>query len=252
MNSVTMKHIASLLDSTYLKTAKQASLSDFDNQQIVNQLVQEAMAFNFKLVMIRPEYVRKIRVFLDERDSNILIGTVIDFPLGVASLEAKLSEAKQAITDGADELDFVVNYQAFQKGDIKGVRTQINACTALCLNNRKVAKWIIEIAALSDKEIANLTRLIREEVEQSFPNEIQQVFVKSSTGFYQRFDGGPVGATLSGVKIMKENAGQLPIKAAGGVRNIEDVKRLLDLGVSRIGTSSAKQIILGEQATKDY
>ena len=86
MNSGTMKHIASLLDSTYLKTAKQASLSDFDNQQIVNQLVQEAMAFNFKLVMIRPEYVRKIRVFLDERDSNILIGTVIDFPLGVGKL----------------------------------------------------------------------------------------------------------------------------------------------------------------------
>ncbi len=247
-----MKHVGSLLDSTYLKTAKQASLSEFDNQQIMNELAQEAIEFNFKLVMIRPEYVLKTRVFLDERDSNVLVGTVIDFPFGEASLEAKLSEAKQAIADGADELDFVVNYQAFQKGDIEGVRTQINACTALCLKNGKVAKWIIEIAALSDEEIASLTDLIREEVEQSFPNEVQQVFVKSSTGFYQRVDGGPLGATLSGVKIMKENAGQLPVKAAGGVRNIEDVKRMLDLGVSRIGTSSAKQIILGEQTTKDY
>ena len=89
-------------------------------------------------------------------------------------------------------------------------------------------------------------------MEQSFPNEIDKVFVKSSTGFYQRVDGGPVGATLSGIKIMKDNAGQLPIKASGGVRNIEDVKRLLDLGVSRIGTSSAKQIILGDKSTKDY
>lgn len=247
-----MKHLGSLLDSTYLKTAKQASLSEVENQQILSELAQEAIAFNFKLVMIRPEHVRKTRMFLDERDSNVLVGTVIDFPLGEASLEAKLSEAKQAITDGVDELDFVVNYQAFQKGDIKAVRTQLNACTALCLKNGKVAKWIIEIAALSDKEIASLTGLIREEVEQSFPNEVQQVFVKSSTGFYQRVDGGPVGATLSGVKIMKDNAGQLPIKAAGGVRNIEDVKKFLDLGVSRIGTSSAKQIILGKQATKDY
>ena len=247
-----MKHLGSLLDSTYLKTAKQASLSEVENQQILSELAQEAIAFNFKLVMIRPEHVRKIRMFLDERDSNVLVGTVIDFRLGEASLEAKLSEAKQAITYGVDELDFVVNYQAFQKGDIKAVRTQLNTCTALCLKNGKVAKWIIEIAALSDKEIASLTGLIREEVEQSFPNEVQQVFVKSSTGFYQRVDGGPVGATLSGVKIMKENAGQLPIKAAGGVRNIEDVKKFLDLGVSRIGTSSAKQIILGKQATKDY
>ena len=176
-----MKHLGSLLDSTYLKTAKQASLSEVENQQIVSELAQEAIAFNFKLVMIRPEYVRKTRMFLDERDSNVLIGTVIDFPLGEASLEAKLSEAKQAIADGADELDFVVNYQAFQKGDVEGVRTQINACTSLCLKNEKVAKWIIEIAALSDAEIAKLTSLIREEVEQSFPNDVERVFVKSST-----------------------------------------------------------------------
>ena len=145
-----------------------------------------------------------------------------------------------------------MNYQAFQKGNIDIVRTQIKACTAICLNNGKVAKWIIEIAALSDEEIASLTDLIREEVEQSFPKKVQQVFVKSSTGFYQRVDGGPVGATLSAVKIMKDNSGQLPIKAAGGLRNIKDVKRMLDIGVSRIGTSSARQIILGEQAIKDY
>ena len=78
------------------------------------------------------------------------------------------------------------------------------------------------------------------------------MFIKSSTGFFQRLDGGPVGATISAVKIMIENAGELPIKASGGIRNIEDVNRMIDLGVSRIGTSSAKQIILGEQTTKHY
>ena len=135
-------------------------------------------------------------MFLDEHNSNVLVGTVIDFPVGQASLKTKLSEAEKAIEDGADELDFVVNYQAFQKGDFEAVRAQINACTVLCLKNDKVIKWIIEIAALSDEEIASLTALIREEVEQSFPNEVDKVFVKSSTGFYQRVDGGPVGATF--------------------------------------------------------
>ena len=247
-----MKHIKSFLDSTYLKTAEQASLSQFDHQQIVKEFVHEAIAFNFKLVMIRPEYVVATRTILDEHNSNVLVGTVIDFPVGQASLKTKLSEAEKAIEDGADELDFVVNYQAFQKGDFEAVRAQINACTVLCLKNDKVIKWIIEIAALSDEEIASLTALIREEVEQSFPNEVDKVFVKSSTGFYQRVDGGPVGATISGIKIMKDNSGQLPIKASGGVRNIEDVKIMLDLGVSRIGTSSAKHIILGHKSTKDY
>ena len=86
-NSGTMKHLGSLLDSTYLKTAKQASLSEVENQQIVSELAQEAIAFNFKLVMIRPEHVRKTRMFLDERDSNVLVGTVIDFPLGEPSIQ---------------------------------------------------------------------------------------------------------------------------------------------------------------------
>ena len=206
-----MKHIKSFLDSTYLKTAEQASLSQFDHQQIVKEFVHEAIAFNFKLVMIRPEYVVATRTILDEHNSNVLVGTVSDFPVGQASLKTKLSEAEKAIEDGADELDFVVNYQAFQKGDFEAVRAQINACTVLCLKNDKVIKWIIEIAA-SDEEIASLTALIREEVEQSFPNEVDKVFVKSSTGFYQRVDGGPVGATISGIKIMKDNSGQLPIK----------------------------------------
>mgnify|MGYP001365343916 CR=1 FL=1 len=247
-----MKHVGSFLDSTYLKTASQASLSELENQQILIKMVQEAIKLNIKLVMIRPNYVCMTRVFLDEQNSNVLLGTVIDFPLGEATLEAKLIEAEKAIFDGADELDYVVNYQAFQKGDFHSVREQINVCTDLCLKNGKVAKWIIEIAALSDKEIAGLTNLISKEIEQSFPKSVERVFVKSSTGFYQRADDGPVGATASAMKIMKDNAGKLPLKAAGGIRNIEDVIKMIDLGASRIGTSSAKQIILGGQSATDY
>ena len=81
------------------------------------------------------------------------------------------------------------------------------------------------------------------------PNEVQQV-LKSSTGFYQRFDGGPVGATLSAVKIMKDNAGKLPIKGQEVLKH-RRCKGMLNLGVSRIGTSSAKQIILGNKQQKN-
>lgn len=247
-----MKHVGSLLDSTYLKTAEQAGLSLVENQQIVKSLAQEAIDFHFKLVMIRPNHLPFLRAYLDEQNSSVLLGTVIDFPFGESALVDKLLEAEKVISDGADELDFVIDYKAFQKGEEERVREQVRGCTDSCLKNGKVAKWIIEIAALTDEEIAAITKLIREEVEQSFPNDVEKVFVKSSTGFYQRTDGGPVGATVSGIKIMKANAGNLPIKAAGGVRNIDEVRQMVDLGVRRIGTSSAKQIVLGEQSIKEY
>ena len=247
-----MKHVGSLLDSTYLKTAEQSGLSLVENQQIVKSLAQEAIDFCFKLVMIRPNHLRFLRAYLDEQNSTVLLGTVIDFPFGEAALGDKLLEAEKAIKEGADELDFVIDYKAFQKGEIELVKEQVKECTALCLKNGKIAKWIIEIAALTDEEIAAITKLIRDVVELSFSNDVERVFVKSSTGFYKRADGGPVGATVSGIKIMKANAGNLPIKAAGGVRNIDEVKQMVELGVSRIGTSSAKQIVLGEHSIKGY
>ena len=76
--------------------------------------------------------------------------------------------------------------------------------------------------------------------------------MKSSTGFYKRDDDGPVGATISAIKIMKSNSGDLPVKAAGGIRNLFDAKKMIDLGVSRIGTSSAKEIISKKHSLNEY
>ena len=248
-----MKNLGSLLDSTYLKTVEQAGITEFENQQVVIELVQEAIRFQFKLVMIRPDCVRMIRTLLDESDSSVLVGTVIGFPTGTPSLEEKLEEAKRAIEDGADELDFVIDYSAYQRGCVAQVEESIKQCTKLCLKNGKVVKWIVEIAALSDEEIASICTLIKEIVLSNFGLiAANKVFVKSSTGFYTREDGGPVGATVSGLKIMLDNAAPLPVKAAGGVKNLADVKKMVELGVSRIGTSSAKQIVLGKTTINKY
>lgn len=252
-NSGTMKNVRSLLDSTYLKTIEQAGITEAENQQVVVRLIQEAIKFQFKLVMIRPNYVSMARKALDEVDSEVLLGTVIGFPSGASDIENKLAEAKKVIEDGADELDFVIDYRAYQQGYLAQVEKSVKQCTGLCLKHGKVAKWIIEIAALSDEEISGISKMIKGVVLSNFRSiDAQKVFVKSSTGFYKREDGGPVGATLSGLKIMIDHAAPLPVKAAGGVKNLADVKKMVELGVSRIGTSSAKQIVLGKTTINKY
>ncbi len=119
-------------------------------------------------------------------------------------------------------------------------------CTRFGLENNKVVKWIIEIAALNDHEIVQLSALVKNIVLSNFEETCYtRVFVKSSTGFYKTRDGIPNGATLSGIKLMLENSFPLPVKAAGGVRTIEEAEQMISLGVKRIGTSSAFEIVNG-------
>ncbi|MBD3582381.1 deoxyribose-phosphate aldolase [Flavobacterium selenitireducens] len=241
------------LDSTYLKTAEQAGISDARNTAIVSQTVQEAIDLKFKLAMIRPEYVAMARKMVEMANSTLLIGTVIDFPFGSAPLEAKLSEARKAIADGADDLDFVINYEAFKKGDVASVKHEVAEATALGLKSHKTVKWIIEVAALNDLQIAQLSALIKNVVFSNFKEEhYQSVFVKSSTGFYETPEGIPNGATKEVVVIMLENACPLPVKAAGGVRTFEEAEQMIQLGVKRIGTSAAKAIAEGGASDTDY
>lgn len=241
------------LDSTYLKTPKQANLSQTETKQKVEELIKEAIEHHFKLVMIRPEFVKLGREMIDAANSDVLVGTVIGFHEGTASIEQKLKEAQKAINDGADELDFVVNYEAFKKEDYITAKDEVYKGTKLCLENGKVAKWIIEVAALTDEQIASITSLIRNVVISNFGSkDAEKIFVKSSTGFYPTENGKPAGATFEGIQIMKENAGSLPIKAAGGVRTPEDAKKMIELGVTRIGTSSALALVQGSETISDY
>ena len=245
--------IQDYLDSTYLKTAEQAGITTQETAQKVTALVQECIDNKFVLAMIRPEFVAMARKMIDKAKATVAVGTVIGFHEGVYSLESKLAEAQAAIDAGADELDYVINYTAFKDGKIDAVKREVLLGTKIGLENNKKVKWIIEIAALDNAQIASITRLIRDVVLENFDKkDAPNVFVKSSTGFYKTTDGKPVGATFEGMKIIKENAGTLSIKAAGGVRNYEDAVKMIQLGVNRIGTSSAKKIADGETATGGY
>jgi deoxyribose-phosphate aldolase len=245
-------NIRSYLDSTYLKTAAQAGISDAENTKIVQGFVREAIDEHFKLVMIRPDQVQLAKQMVAKAGSNLAVGTVIDFPEGNSSFGKKLEEAQHAINDGADELDFVCNYTAFKNGETDLVKNEIFEGTKLGLHHLKTVKWIIEVAALTEMEIAQLSALIKSVVVSNFTGHYNEVFVKSSTGFYKTQDNLPNGATIPTITIMLENAAPLPVKAAGGVRTFEEAVEMINLGVKRIGTSAAKAIADGGSSASDY
>lgn len=246
-------NIKQYLDSTYLKTPEQAGLSEKENAEVVKKFVREAIEEHFKLIMIRPDQVAIARKMIAEASSQVLVGTVIDFPLGKSTCSKKLKEAQKAIEDGADELDFVCNYEAFKKGKVEVVKDEILQCTKLGLDNHKAVKWIIEVAALSPIEIVRLSSMIKNVVVSHFKEEhYPQVFVKSSTGFYQTKNNLPNGATVETIIMMLENASPLPVKAAGGVRTYEEAMEMVRLGVKRIGTSGAKAIANGAANDEGY
>lgn len=241
------------LDSTYLKTAKQAGISKKETKKKVKDLIKECIKNKFVLAMIRPKFVSLAYKMITKANANVLIGTVIGFHEGTASIEDKLKQAEKAIDNNVDELDYVINYTAFLNGDLDLVKNEVLQGTKIGLENNKKVKWIIEIAALTDLQIADISALIRDLVLENFDeNQYADVFVKSSTGFYKTTDGKPVGATFEAMQIIKENAGPLSIKAAGGVRNYADAIKMIELGVSRIGTSSAKKIADGEHSNEAY
>lgn len=241
------------LDSTYLKTAIQASISEDATEENVRALIAEAIENGYKLAMIRPKFVAMGREMVKAANSETLIGTVIGFHEGTYETSEKLIEAQQAIENDVDELDYVVNYQAFKEEKINLVKAEVFKGTKLALDNNKVAKWIIEIAALTNDEIVGLTQLIRDVVLENFEEEnAEKVFVKSSTGFFKTEGGKPNGATFEAMELIVENAKPLPAKAAGGVRNYDDAVKMVELGVTRIGTSSAKVIAEGGNANEGY
>ena len=248
-----LMEISQYLDSTYLKTSQQSGLTEAQTFETVRELTDEAIKYHFKEVMIRPNYVKLIKDYLIANDSEVLVGTVIGFHEGTYTVEEKLAEANQAVLDGVDELDYVINYEAFKAGNISLVEREFVEGTKLGLHFGKTVKWIIEIAALTDLQIADLTASIWKWAQENFEQkDFSKIFVKSSTGFFVTEGGKPNGATFEGVQIMLDNAGQLPVKAAGGVKTPEDAEKMIALGIKRIGTSAAKALLGEGEAGAGY
>jgi deoxyribose-phosphate aldolase len=239
--------IHQFLEATYLKTATQAGITEAENLEVVESLTEEAILYNYKLLMIRSKYIPKVKQLLRSANATTLIGTVIDFHEGTSAVAKKLAEAEEAINLGADELDFVLNFTAFKEGNLQLIDQEIIACTKYCLENHKVVKWIIETAALTNEEIIVISQRISVVVLKHFTiASAKNVFVKSSTGFYKTANNLPNGATLENMRLIIAHAKPLKVKAAGGVKTLQKAKQMIALGVDRIGTSSAKEIVKNE------
>tara|TARA_B100000683_G_scaffold165626_1_gene159493 strand:+ start:2045 stop:2752 length:708 start_codon:yes stop_codon:yes gene_type:complete len=233
--------IEDYLDSTYLKTAEQALISEDQNKIIVENLVNEAIEHNFKLVMIRPTYISLANQLIKKSKSNVLVGTVIDFPFGDSSTQEKIKQAKEVIKLGVDDIDYVSDYNIFKQKRFEKFDKDIFEGTRIGYENKKTVKWIIETGALSKDEINGITKRISKIVSENFPDFCESVFVKTSTGYY-----GGFGANINDVKLMNSVSGKLPIKASGGVSNFSEFRQMIEAGATRVGTSSALKIFKKE------
>ncbi len=220
---LTRSQIARYIDHT--KLSPQATPDD------IRKLVEEAKTYNFYSVCVSPYYVPLAKQLLE--NTSIKVSATIGFPLGFTFREVKAFEAEIAGTEGADEVDMVINIGALKAGNQDVVREDIIAVvdSFKSVQPEGVIKVILETGLLSREEIIIGCRL----AEEAGAN-----FVKTCTGF------GPRGATIEDVRIMKEAVGErLGIKAAGGIRTYEQAIAMIEAGATRIGTSSGVNIVLG-------
>ncbi len=189
----------------------------------IKTLCDEAVACKTASVCIPPCFIKRVRE--DYPDLNIC--TVIGFPLGYNSTEVKVYETEIAVRDGADEIDMVINQGDVKMGQFVKVKEEIEAIKKAC--NGKLLKVIVETCNLTEGEKIAMTQVVMESGAD---------YIKTSTGF------GSGGATKSDVKLFKDMIGdKIKIKAAGGVKTREDLEDYIELGCSRIGTSSALKLL---------
>ncbi|TQS74584.1 deoxyribose-phosphate aldolase [Ornithinibacillus gellani] len=218
---------ATYIDHTLLKP-------DATKDQITT-LVKEADTYKFASVCVNPYWVSFCADQL--KDSSVKVCTVIGFPLGASATEIKAFETKQAIADGADEVDMVINIGALKSGMDDVVRQDIEAVVK-ATTGEALVKVIIETSLLTEDEKRRACELAV---------AAGADFVKTSTGF----SGG--GATVADVKLMREVVGKdIGVKASGGVRNQQDAIAVIEAGANRIGASAGIAIIEGDSAHTDY
>lgn len=200
----------------------------------IHKLCEEAIAYKFATVCINSSYVESAVEIL--KDSNVKVCTVVGFPLGACSTKTKVEEAKQAIADGAAEIDMVIHQGKVKEKDFQYVEDDIRSVKQAIGNH--TLKVILEICNLTDEEIAKTCQLAE---------SAGADYVKTSTGF------GSYGATEEAVEIMRKNtSSRVRIKASGGIRDAETAKRYIDLGVSRIGASAGIAIVEGTSSDSNY
>lgn len=221
INTLTEASLAKYFDHTFLKAY--ATRADFE------KLCKEARELGTAMVAINSAQVRVCKELLEGCDVHV--GAAISFPLGQSVLEIKVEETKKAIQDGADEIDYVINIGEAKMGHWDYIEEEMRQITEICRAHKVISKVIFENCYLEKDEIRKLAEIAK---------KVKPDYIKTSTGF------GTGGATLEDVRLMKETVGDdVKVKAAGGVRDWETCKAMIEAGAERIGTSSSIAILEG-------
>ena len=202
-------------------------LKAFASWEDIQSLCEEAIRYQTASVCIPPSYIARVH---EKYGDAVNICTVVGFPLGYSVTEAKAEETKKALEDRANEIDMVINISDVKNGDYDKVEKEIARLKEI--TGDKILKVIIETCYLTEEEKIAMCKAV---------TNAGADFIKTSTGF------GTGGATLEDVELFKKHIGpEVKIKAAGGVRTVEDLKAFIDAGCSRIGTSSAVKLVTSE------
>lgn len=219
--NITREELAGMFDHTLLKP--------FATEEDFQKLCREADENHFAMVAINSYPVKMCRRLL--KDSPVHVGAAISFPLGQTTIETKVFEVQKAIEDGADEIDYVINIGELKSGNLDYIEEEMTRIVAVCRENNVLSKVIFENCYLTKEEIKSAALIAK---------KVRPDFIKTSTGF------GTGGATLEDVRLMKETVGDLvQVKAAGGIRDWQTARQMIDAGATRIGTSSSFAILKG-------
>ncbi|KRF56231.1 MULTISPECIES: deoxyribose-phosphate aldolase [Priestia] len=222
------QNITGIIDHTLLK-------ADATEEQIT-VLAQEAKEYSFASVCVNPTWVKKAAELLKDAP-EVKVCTVIGFPLGATTSAVKAFETTNAIENGADEVDMVINIGALKDKNYDLVQSDIQAVVDAA-KGKALVKVIIETSLLTDEEKAKVSELAV---------KAGADFVKTSTGF------STGGATVEDVALMRKTVGpDVGVKASGGVRGLEDAKAMIEAGATRIGASSGVSIAKGQLSNSDY
>lgn len=199
----------------------------------IKLLCSQAMHYSFYSVCVNSCHVSEAYEYL--RNSNVKITSVVGFPLGAMETSSKAYEADSACRNGADEIDMVINIGAMKEGNYKYVSDDISAVASACYDNDAHLKVIIETCLLTDEEIIKACEIAE---------KAGADFVKTSTGFSNTPDGGPGGATVHAIKLMRTAiSDSVKIKASGGIHTLAQANALIQAGADRLGCSASVDIM---------
>lgn len=218
--------IAQLIDHTVLKPT--ATGAD------IEKLCTEAAQYGFATVCVPPYFVAAAKGFLGI-SGGVRVTTVIGFPFGYSAISAKAAEVQEALTNGADELDMVINLAALKANDREYLQKEIETISTLTHKSNKTLKLIIESGLLSDAEIIQCCQLYA-----TYPVQ----FLKTSTGYAER------GASVEAVQLMRQHLpSTIQVKASGGIKTLAFAQQLVQAGAARLGCSASVAIVKDEAAT---